>query len=889
MDKGGSIDPEFNYAQLGDASSSQAWPISGFTYWLLRKQTHIGDCGRRQAAMSYLHNFYNSPSVTMAANQLGFATLPGFMATTQLDKMKAGIYCNDGKTLALQQYITTPTRFLGPVMFKRIITEYIDAFKVVDPSALLDCTYTDDSRSIWTQYTASPSSFAGVFTMFATRAEKLATYTDPTLTTNAFAHVAVVPVFRFTLLSTPKVTMTSEIIGGILSGDIKLWNDPLIAAANPAFTGATTALTLPAKSINVVVRGDACDANAIMLRFLYNRSPMFKAKVDAVSPGKVDFYQFDFPHLPLAKKVYQNDRVDGFVTDFEYSFGYYVYSDVSPPTATVAQFCADAACTGGVVNPVNNGVPLDVCQHDPTTAVTKGSHVDTFDLSVSTAAGCYPVVGTIDYTIQGTSDPSTCKLRSPANLLASNMTSGTPQYVAATTFKDRIAFSSWLYKGSATAAPLFTQFAVAATTNTSRHNTLTELCYINCAGSKVGYDYCQYKDCSWTNGDYVQVQSACDPDTLMYTVTYELTKGTGAACIQNPANMPPASIKVDCTSVAIDSYLGKLANALSILGMVITAFVGVFAVVHRQEKVLRKSQPVFIYLSIIGAFLMNLSIQAFIGENKNSSCVLRPWAIDISSTIMFSPLLMKLHRIDVLFRMSKKLKKIKIPDYKVALQVVGLCCVDLVILILWSTIQLPYQRTWPYMDMGLLKPITYDACSTTLSSPFECVMIAWKACLLGAGVYKAICTWDHPSDIAEVKHFFLAIYNVSVVGGAMYFFSMFGAQNPATFMIMRCVGIFVSSTLPTLIIMVPKFTVIQYKQITGKSLWAVSGRSSGASDKGSRASHMESQIEVVQNDSKLQQPIQSVHIGMSKEKDANSSKVTIDHIDVVGEKKTGEV
>ncbi len=79
----------------------------------------------------------------------------------------------------------------------------------------------------------------------------------------------------------------------------------------------------------------------------------------------------------------------------------------------------------------------------------------------------------------------------------------------------------------------------------------------------------------------------------------------------------------------------------------------------------------FIYLSIIGAFLMNLSIQAFIGENKSSSCILRPWAIDISS--------------NVLFRVSKKLKKIKIPDYKVALQVVGLCCVDLVILILWPS------------------------------------------------------------------------------------------------------------------------------------------------------------------------------------------------------------
>ena len=56
----------------------------------------------------------------------------------------------------------------------------------------------------------------------------------------------------------------------------------------------------------------------------------------------------------------------------------------------------------------------------------------------------------------------------------------------------------------------------------------------------------------------------------------------------------------------------------------------------------------------------------------------------------------------------------------------------------------------------------------------------------------------------------------------MYFFSLYGASSAGSFVILRCVGIFVSATLPVLIIMVPKFTVIQYKQITGKNLWAAS-------------------------------------------------------------------
>ena len=84
----------------------------------------------------------------------------------------------------------------------------------------------------------------------------------------------------------------------------------------------------------------------------------------------------------------------------------------------------------------------------------------------------------------------------------------------------------------------------------------------------------------------------------------------------------------------------------------------------------------------------------------------------------------------------------------------------------------------------------------------------------------------------QVKHFFLAIYNVSVVGGAMYFFSLYGATTVGAFVALRCVGIFVSATLPVLIIMIPKFTVIQYKNITGKNLWANS-KSKGVNSSGS--------------------------------------------------------
>ena len=83
--------------------------------------------------------------------------------------------------------------------------------------------------------------------------------------------------------------------------------------------------------------------------------------------------------------------------------------------------------------------------------------------------------------------------------------------------------------------------------------------------------------------------------------------------------------------------------------------------------------------------------------------------------------------------------------------------------------------------------------------------------------------------LSKVKHFFLAIYNVSVVGGAMYFFSLFESEKPDVCMLLRCIGLFISATLPVLIIIFPKFTVIQFKTYFRKNFHMGSSHNSDES------------------------------------------------------------
>jgi hypothetical protein len=65
--------------------------------------------------------------------------------------------------------------------------------------------------------------------MFATTAEKLQKYNLSTIITSAFATFAVVPIYHLNAYSSVKgnvlpLQFTSEIIGGILAGNIYIYN-----------------------------------------------------------------------------------------------------------------------------------------------------------------------------------------------------------------------------------------------------------------------------------------------------------------------------------------------------------------------------------------------------------------------------------------------------------------------------------------------------------------------------------------------------------------------------------------------------------------------------------------------------------------------------------------
>jgi len=248
MEKGGNFDSNYN-AFIVDSLSHNAWPMSGYTYLVLRGNYHIGDCYRRQEAMEYLYNFYKSDTLKVIANTHGFATLPDFIRDLVITRMINKLFCTDGSyALAAHRALSRPIITLTPL--SSLVNTYLTAYLNVQPTNNMDVLLDTTSDSIVSTYKLNPVGYVGIFTLFSSRAKKIDNLvSDSNILTSAFAHVALVVLFHLNTFTAVSATLsvTAEILGGIYSGDITRWNDPLIVAANSAY-----AAYLPSSRIYVV-------------------------------------------------------------------------------------------------------------------------------------------------------------------------------------------------------------------------------------------------------------------------------------------------------------------------------------------------------------------------------------------------------------------------------------------------------------------------------------------------------------------------------------------------------------------------------------------------------------------------------------------------------------
>lgn len=853
MELGGNFDA-WNTASLLDGDSSLVWPLAGYTYLVIHRTKHIGDCTRRTAAMEYLWTFYHSSIATEIANKNGFSTLPDFIRDIVVQKMVSEIKCSDG-SLALKAHVRSSAPIATSSVFAQNLGTYITVYRSIDSSAQFQAVTYPTSEQAWSVFSAAPDSYASAFTIFPSTASKASHYGGSVgyVSTVPFAHYPVVPIYHLdeftssacntasSLTSSQssliRLRLTPAILAGIYTGAVKFWDDALIKAANPLKASLSC---LPHTSIKVVGLAKEADSNVIWSRFLSLSSSAFQAMYNVPADGTTLISFVGLTEAlasqslwrPKSQGVYDNTvnsamsnwvlsyivnknlLVDTAVTTFNYAIGYYDPFADGAPQASYAQFCASSPgdCSNLLepVDPSLQGSALSACEDDPSTAVG-GTNWNSFDFMLSKAPGCYPISATVDQSIYS-------KPGAPACAVAVNSASASASGVESSNYAlARVKFSAWLSNGTTIGAPLRSLYNSIVTSDASRDKSKAQFCDISCGvqpGEKnLGYAVCGYRDCAWDSGDFLQiVDEECDAKTSTRTAKYALKPEStcyGSRSLQ--------SVVIPCVYADSSSALGVIAYVMAAVGIVMSVTFGATIYFFRRTRTIRRSQPIFVFISTFGTFLLNLVIIAFVGKNTDRACMLRPWAFNIAATIMFAPLVMKLHRVDTIFR-NPSLKRIKVTDLTVFLQVCALIGVDVVLLILWSAVpsETPRLDVSNVSYVGVLDSVQDGNCSTTLeSSVFEKLVLAWKAALIIFGVSKAALTWNVPEDFSVAKQFALAIYNITACGGVCYFLAVFlqNSQQGSVAAFLRCVGVFLGCNAACAVIMVPKLNLV-YAEIT---------------------------------------------------------------------------
>lgn len=152
---------------------------------------------------------------------------------------------------------------------------------------------------------------------------------------------------------------------------------------------------------------------------------------------------------------------------------------------------------------------------------------------------------------------------------------------------------------------------------------------------------------------------------------------------------------------------------LQALGLSLMAFAaaasvacGLWVFVYRQHRVLKASQPPFLYLACFGALVQALAIftisfdesDGWTEDQLGAACMAMPWLLALGTILVYGALFSKLYRLNKVLKVSRH----KITMKTVAWPMSFLALLVVLVLILWTILNpLTWERVSNFNDRFL--------------------------------------------------------------------------------------------------------------------------------------------------------------------------------------------
>jgi len=160
----------------------------------------------------------------------------------------------------------------------------------------------------------------------------------------------------------------------------------------------------------------------------------------------------------------------------------------------------------------------------------------------------------------------------------------------------------------------------------------------------------------------------------------------------------------DCSQETPEEYntipggMKIVSYLMFIINMASCVFCGLWVFLHRKEKIVKNTQPLFLYILLFGCMLSSSTIIPMGQENTdgkdlsgvNTACAIFPWLYSIGFCVTFGSLFAKILRVYKIFQNASQMKRVTVSIMGMLKYVLIFIVVDSLILCIW-TVQDPFK------------------------------------------------------------------------------------------------------------------------------------------------------------------------------------------------------
>eukprot|EP00934_Nitzschia_sp_Nitz4_P006078 Nitzschia sp. Nitz4//scaffold59_size112058//79431//83130//NITZ4_004120-RA/size112058-snap-gene-0.38-mRNA-1//1//CDS//3329555156//6068//frame0 len=257
---------------------------------------------------------------------------------------------------------------------------------------------------------------------------------------------------------------------------------------------------------------------------------------------------------------------------------------------------------------------------------------------------------------------------------------------------------------------------------------------------------------------------------------------------------------------------------------------------HRNTRVVKVMQPLFLVTTCVGVFILGLSIIPMGIDDGNASetgvdtaCMAVPWLLSTGFALAFSALFSKLWRINRLFAATQGIQRIVVRQQDVLLPFAGLFALNLGVLLTWSLVD---PLTWERFEINNESWHTYGQCvGDTVSTIMVSLLGAVNLAAFLMACIQAYLARNISDEFSESKYIGIAIYGwfqLLLVGVPILF--LIGGDNPVATFVLKATLIFFICMSLMLILFMPAFSNLHKKnRVPGDStISGMNTRSAGS-------------------------------------------------------------